>query len=91
MNKDSKVMFSIEGEDGKKEFYIIADTFFNNTSYILVTDTQEDDGEAYILKEVGKDDMQITSTYEILEDEKELEALGLIFSELLAEEDIELL
>ncbi|MBQ9828160.1 MAG: DUF1292 domain-containing protein [Lachnospiraceae bacterium] len=91
MDKDRKVMFTLEGEEEKTEFYVIADTYFNNTAYILVTDAKEDeDGEAFILKEVRTDPTLTTVTYEVVDDDRELNAVGGIFAEILEEQDIEL-
>ena len=53
--------------------------------YLLVADGQEDEAEAYIMREVSAGDNQ--SVYKIVEDDTELEALSKIFSELL--DDIE--
>ena len=91
MDKDSKVMFTLAGEEEKTEFYVIADTYFNNTAYILVTDAKEDeDGEAVILKEIHTDETLTSVTYEVVDDDQELEAVGGIFREILDEQDIEL-
>ena len=55
-------------------------------SYLLVTDSVEDeDADALILKEAEEDEM---ITYEVVEDENELKIISKYFEELL--EDVEL-
>ena len=56
-------------------------------SYILVTDTEEDDAECLILKDTSAEEDK-ESVYEIVEDATELGAVLKIFEELL--EDIEI-
>lgn len=76
-----------ETEDGKKvSFYVIEETMLAGVSYLLVTDSEEEEAEAYIMREMTDQDGQ--GIYEIVEDDSELEAVSKIFSELL--EDIEL-
>ena len=76
-----------ETEDGKKvPFYVVEETVLGGTSYLLVTDSEEEEAEAYIMREITDQDGQ--GIYEMVEDDSELEAVSKIFSELL--EDIEL-
>ena len=57
-------------------------------NYLLVTDSEEDDGECLILRDTSEDQDQ-ESLYEIVEDEKELDAVLTVFEELLDDVDIE--
>lgn len=76
-----------ETEDGKKvPFYVVEETVLGGISYLLVTDSEEEEAEAYIMREITDQDGQ--GIYEMVEDDSELEAVSKIFSELL--EDIEL-
>ena len=76
-----------ETEDGKKvPFYIVEETMLRGINYLLVTDSEEEEADAYIMREVTDQDGQVV--YEIVEEEAELEAVSKIFSELL--EDVEL-
>lgn len=52
-----------------------------------MTDSQEEDAECLILKDLAEDEEQ-ESLYEIVEDEQELDAVLKVFDELL--EDVEL-
>ena len=51
---------------------------------MLVTVDEEGDSDAFILKELSGDDSQ--TTYEMVENEKELEAIAKIFAELMDDE-----
>ena len=73
------------GEDKPIGFYIIEETRINGISYILVTEEEDGDADAYILKDLSKDG-DTEACYEFVEDDKELEAVSGIFAELLGEE-----
>ena len=69
------------------EFYVLEQTTVGGINYILVTDSEEGDGEALILKDIsGNEDEE--AVYDIVSDEEELESLAKIFENLL--EDVEL-
>ena len=80
-----KIMFMSE-EMQETDFYVLEQTKVNGVSYILVTDSEEDDAECLILKDTSAEDDK-ESVYEIVEDATELGAVLKIFEELL--EDIE--
>ncbi len=69
------------------DFYVLEQTKVNGVSYILVTDSEEDDAECLILKDTSAEEDK-ESVYEIVEDATELGAVLKIFEELL--EDIEI-
>ena len=70
-------------------FYVLEETRLNGTDYILVTDSQEDDGEALILKDLSSDG-DSEALYEIVDDDRELESVMEIFEQLLEDVDITL-
>ncbi len=76
-------------EDGDEAvFHVIEETRINGTDYLLVLDDIEDEEtEALILKDVSAEG-EPEAVYEIVEDEKELQAVADLFSEIL--EDTEL-
>ena len=81
-----KIFFTPEGED-PVEFYVLEQTVIGGQNYILVTDAEDGDGEAWILKDnSGENDTE--AIYEMVEDDKELEALGEIFRKLLDEDGV---
>lgn len=81
-----KIKFTLDTQESV-EFYVLEQTKLGGNQYILVTDTQEGDGEALILKEVSEQGLK-ESVYETVEDDTELEAVAAVFENLL--DDIEL-
>ncbi len=80
-----KIIFQATGEE-PVEFYVLEQTTVAGVNYILVTDTEEGDGDALILKDIsGKDDEE--AVYDIVSDDKELNAIAEIFENLL--DDVE--
>ena len=63
-------------------------TKVNGISYILVTDSEEDDAECLILKDTSEENAP-ESVYEIVDDDVELTAIAKVFEELLEDVDIE--
>ena len=49
-----KVRFTFGDGTGEDEFFVLEETKINGSAYILVTDSQEDDAECLILKEVSQ-------------------------------------
>lgn len=80
--------------DGDVEFFVLEQTRISGINYILVTDSQEDDAEALILKEMPEDGSfgseSEEAVYEIVEDDEELEAVSKVFSQMLEDVDITL-
>ncbi len=77
-----------EPEEGVPvEFYALEQTKLGGISYILVTEEEEGDGDALILKDVSASEDK-EAVYEIVEDETELAAVASVFESML--EDIEL-
>ena len=58
-------------------------------SYLLVSDSMEDEASAYILKDVSKD-TDPEACYEMLEDEDELQAVYKVFEQMLEDVDFEM-
>ena len=78
-------------ENGEKiEFFIVDETRINGINYLLVSESDSEDGEAeaYILKDVSEA-VSEEAVYEFVEDDSELEAVGKVFSELM-DDDVEL-
>ena len=57
-------------------------------NYILVTDVEEGDGDALILKDMSQDGEE-ESIYDVVSDDEELEAVSGVFADML--EDIDLI
>ena len=73
---------------GEEEvFYVQAVTVLGGVNYILVTETEDLAGDAYILKQSEEAGEEII--FDMVDDEDELDALADIFEELIAEEEEE--
>ena len=70
------------------DFFVLEQTKVNGISYILVTDSEEDDAECLILKDTSEENAP-ESVYEIVDDDVELTAIAKVFEELLEDVDIE--
>ncbi len=83
-----KIRFQLE--DGTfNEFYVEEQTRIGGISYLLVSDSMEDEASAYILKDVSKD-TSLEALYEIVEDEEELQAVFKVFEQMLEDVDLEM-
>lgn len=81
MSKLEKITFFPEGED-PVEFYVLEQTRISGVNYILVTDFEDGDGEALILKDMSKDGEE-ESVYAIVSDDAELNAVAGVFENML--------
>ena len=82
-----KIKF-VSDEMQEIEFFVLEQTKVNGISYILVTDSEEDDAECWIMRDVSTE-TSIESIYDFVEDEEELYAISKVFEELLEDIDIE--
>ena len=82
-----KIIFTPEGNGEAVEFYVLEQTRIGGTNYILVTDVEDGDGDALILKDVSSED-DPEAIYEIVENDEELSLIASIFEELI--DDMEL-
>ena len=82
-----KVVFKLD-ETMEEEFFVLEQTKLNGNTYILVADSEEDEAECLILKDLSAPEDK-ESLYEVVEDEVELQAVLKVFEELL--EDVEVI
>lgn len=80
-----KITFHPEGE-APVDFFVLEQTRIGGFDYILVTDFEEGDGEALILKDLSQDGEE-ESLYTIVSEEEELNAVAGVFESML--EDVE--
>ena len=81
-----KIVFTPEGEE-PVQFCVLEQTRLGGIDYILVTDSEEGDGEALILRDMSAvDDKE--AVYEIVTEDEELNAVAAVFENML--EDVEL-
>ena len=84
-----KIKFTFEDTKEEVEFFVLEQTRVSGKNYILVTDSEEDEAECLILRDMSTTE-DTESLYEIVEDEVELSAVLKIFEELLEDVDIEM-
>jgi len=82
-----KIVFHPAGEE-PVEFYVLEQTMIAGRTYILVTDTEEGDGEALILRDTSAPEDK-EGVYEVVTEETELSAVAEVFGKIL--EDVELI
>lgn len=76
-----KIVFSPDNEN-PIEFFVLEQTTISGINYILVTDKEEGDSEALILKDVSNREDE-EAIYEIVSEDNELQAVADIFESLL--------
>ena len=87
MSEEKKII--LETEEGEQvDFYVLEETRINGMNYLLVTDTEDEDGECYILKDRSKAE-ETDALYEFVEDDDEIDYLFKIFTELIDDMDEE--
>ncbi len=82
-----KVTFRSPRDGEALEFYVVEETSINGISYLLVTEEEDGDCDAFILKRLSQDEQE-DDVYEIVESEDELEYISRIFAEMLEDVDI---
>lgn len=87
MNK--KIEFCPDGGTETVGFFVVEETRLAGVSYLLVTESDEDEAEAYILKDLSADG-EAEARYVFVEDEEELAAVSNVFAELLEDVELEL-
>ena len=87
MAKLEKITFNPDGDE-PVDFFVVEQTRIGGFDYILVTDHEEGDGEALILKDMSKDGDE-ESVYVIVSDDDELGAVAEVFDSMLEDVDIE--
>ena len=75
-------------DEGEVLFYILEETRISGVNYLLVAESEEDEAECYIMKDVS-DPSEKEAVYEFVEDDEELKALSSVFSELLEDTEIQ--
>ena len=81
-----KISFVQEGQEAL-EFYVLEQTKIGGASYLLVTEEEEGDSDALILKDVSMPE-DAEAVYEIVEDETELDAVAAVFENILGDVDL---
>lgn len=85
MAKLEKITFRAD-ENEAVEFYVLEQTRIGGVNYILVTDAEEGDGDALILKDMSGDGEE-ESIFSIVDEEEELSAVAGVFQNMI--DDVE--
>ena len=81
-----KVVFTDPETKENIEFFVVEETQINGKKYLLVTEEEDGDSDAYILEELANDNDEVV--YGMVEDDAQLAALGKVFAELIDDADI---
>lgn len=85
---EEKIVF-IDEDGNEVEMYVVEETRINNVNFLLVTEDEgdEEEAEAYILKDISKEEDE-EAVYEMVVEDSEIDYIGKVFSELLEDIDI---
>ncbi|MGI6020813.1 MAG: DUF1292 domain-containing protein [Lachnospiraceae bacterium] len=82
-------LFFTDENGTEKGFFVEAEVRLNGSRYILVSeDADGDEAEALILKDISTAESE-EAEFELLEDEREIDALLPLFAEIFEGEDID--
>lgn len=81
-----KITFRPDGE-APVDFYVLEQTRIGGYNYILVTDCEDGDGDALILKDLSRDGEE-ESVYTIVSGDEELNAVAGVFENMLEDVDL---
>lgn len=82
-----KITFITE-ENESLTFFVEEQTRVNGVDYLLVSDSEDDEAQAYILKDVSED-TDPEAKYEFVEDDVEFEAVAKLFEQMLEDVDLQ--
>ena len=77
------------GDGSEQAFFVVEETRINGVNYLLVADSQEDEAECIILRDIS-DEGAMEAIYEPVEEEALLDSLAKVFAELLDDVEIQL-
>ena len=86
-NKETKVVNFTTDNGEEIPFFVVEETKIAGENYLLVTDSEDDEADAYILREVSENTEEIF--YEMLEDDDKINAISKVFAELLDDVEFE--
>lgn len=76
-NKETKVVNFTTDNGEEIPFFVVEETKIAGENYLLVTDSEDDEADAYILREVSENTEE--SFYEMLEDDDKINAISKVF------------
>ncbi len=81
-----KVKFTDPDTKEECEFFVVDETTVGGIHYLFVTEEEDGDSDAYLLKELSDGDED--AVYALVDDGEELKAVGKVFAELIEDADI---
>ena len=69
-------------------FFVVEQTRVHGIDYLLVSDSEDDEAQAYILKDVSED-TDPEANYVFVEDDVEFEAVAKLFEQMLEDVDLQ--
>lgn len=81
-----KIIFTPDGEEAVA-FYVLEQTRLGGVDYLLVTDSENEDGEALIMRDISAVDEE-EALYEIVTEDEELSAVAAVFENMLDDVDL---
>ena len=78
----TKITLEAGPEGQEVDFFVLEQTRIAGRDYLLVTDAEDGDGDAYILEDISADGER-DALYEFVEDDERLEALSKVFTQML--------
>lgn len=88
-SNSEKIIFTTQDNE-EIEFYVLEQTRINGRNYLLIADSDEEDGEANALILKEKDSAEDETVYDVVEDDEELDAVSKVFEQMLDDIDIEM-
>lgn len=88
-SNSEKIIFTTEDNE-EIEFYVLEQTMINGRNYLLIADSDDEDGEAnaMILKERESNDDD--TVYDVVDNDEELDAVSKVFESMMDDIDIEM-
>lgn len=83
-----KITFQVPDTGETADFFVMEQTRINGADYLLVTEEEDGDCDAYILKDIS-DQQDTEAVYEMVDTDEELSALSKVFASLLDDVDIQ--
>lgn len=81
-----KIAFTSPETGERLTFFVLEQTVVSGREYLLVTEEESEEAEAYLLKKTSELTEE-ENGYEFVTDEEELSSIGRVFSELLDDTD----
>ncbi len=85
MNQKNRIEF--ETEEGVEVFFLEEETRIGGVAYLLVSDAEEGEANAYILKDISGD-AEEEARYVMVEDPVEQEAVAGVFAKMLEDTEV---